>query len=268
MKFLDVSNTGGQPYFLDDFDWEIAGTKESFSALITSFVPVDKVAIMSGCVRTTSAGPTVNISAGYAVLAGEVCFVPAHSFAGGSAVEHWVSQVIYDPAGTVAFNTPGVTHDVYANRILKVIGAITLPIGATEYSTTKTFLQYVYESLPVDSWHLFRTHTEPPSSVIPGTYQLFVKSDLSKFVHLKGTMYFEDISGPPFNELVGTLPVGYRPLENQTFQLSYVSNNTTGDINTCVVVIQTNGEIRIKGGAFSFAFVLDLGQITPFERAS
>lgn len=264
MKYLDASNTGGQPVFLDDLDWELLGIKEAFKGLVSSFVPTGGIVILYGCSRSVS-GSTVTISAGYALFNGEVCRVPAHTFADGSTVEFWVETIVFDPSGTVNFNTPGVTHDLYAERILTVQGGATLPVGTTEYAATKTLSQYVHLSMPFDSWHLFRTHTEGAASSAPGTYQLYAKKDLSGFVHLRGTMYFEDIGSGAVNELAGTLPVGLRPAVNQTFAISTISNNITGEVSTSTLVIQTNGEIYLKAVSMGFAFVLDFGQITPFS---
>lgn len=264
MKYLETSYTGGQPVFLDDIEWQLSGITQALSGLVSAVVPSGMVAILSGCSRSVTAS-TVTIGQGYVLFNGEVCRVPAHSFPDGSAVEYWTETIVFDPSGTSNYNTPGLTHDVYAERIVKVKGAAVLPAGAIPYAGTKALSQYIHEALPLDDWHLFKNLVVGASGVIPGTYQLFAKKDLSGFVHLRGTMYFEDIGTGAVNHTVATLPVGYRPPVSQTFAVSAIKTPATAEVDTSIITIQPTGEIILKATSMGGAFVLDFGQITPFS---
>jgi hypothetical protein len=263
MKFLDTQNLGGQPIFLDDLRYMQLGNLQAFQGILTSVIDTQEVVVLSGCIEST-AGALTQISDGYVARNGVVFRVLSHTFDPSLAgVPVWEMYEEIDPAGLTSFQD-GSTHEVYKERLFQVImGSITAINPA--YNGTKNYLQVLKENLPQDTWQNFNSQIVPPTQVLPGTYTIDCKKDLSGFVHLRGKRYFEDETGA-LNILFATLPLGYRPSVIKTFLVSTIGNSLTGAIGNCIITIDTNGQCRLRSAIGNgFAWLLNLEQVIPFE---
>lgn len=262
MKTLNPNFLGGFRIRSNDWIFVQSGISEAIAAPLKSFS--EDIFILSGCERSVTGG-TVTISAGYVSYNGEVCEVPAHTYAEpvGAEVEHWEKYVVYDPAGTKVFQnlTTHETYEVYRARVVK---ASSLPGGAQEYSDTLTYHQLITDSIVRDTWHIFDTQTVPPSGFFPGTYNLSYYKDIDGFIHLKGQQYFEDLSGA-IDEAFATLPVGARPPSTVWFTVCGIKNTSTGEIGVNMGTIGTDGVMKMKTMDMGAACLLDYGQIPPFQ---
>lgn len=262
MNKFQSTDTGGLPLRGNDFTFMQLAFAGALKGILSAYN--SSLFIVSGCVRTVSGG-TVTIASGYVSISGEVYYVPGTTYAepvvGES--EYWEIYTQYDSAGTKLFEN-GVTHQTYRMDLARVVKGTTVPPGMTYVSTT-TLQALTRAFLPLDSWKVYKTVVVPPSGISPGTYQLFCYRDLDGFVHLKGTMYFEDIGDGAVNYTIATLPVGYRPATDTEFTICSIKNNVTGEIGINQGVITTTGLVKLTSFNMGFAAILDTAQIPPLR---
>lgn len=234
--------------------------------LIKTFLSLNSgVFILSGCVRSV-AGGTTSVTAGFIVYEGEVCEVPAHSFSNAVAgeTEIWQKSIVY--SGTKTFLN-GSTHDLYEAHICQLVKVTTLPGTYYTYSS-KTLKNVITESLQLNSWQIVNTQIVGAGGAVPGTYVISRYTDLDGFVHLRGKYHFEDAGSGAVNILIGTLPVGSRPVSDIPFFLNEIINTSTGAIgNAFGYIYAADGQIRIKSLNIGYSAILDFGQITPFRTS-
>ena len=263
MNLLKTTDNGGFPLMLNDFRWIDQGYREAFKAMMSGYGVDDSTAvIISGCERTVASG-TVTIAAGFISIGGEICLVPSHTYPEPTIgqVEYWDLFNTFDPNGLKVFQST-LDYDTYQVRVGKITVASALPAGYTTYSDTKNIFQITRVKINTDSWHNMLTDTDD----FLNEYAIDFKKDSSEFVHFRGFKFYEDPTPGAVNELIGTLPVGYRPEVKKEFVIcSKTDSPTSGEINFVTGVIETNGEVRIKSIQSAPGYVLDFSQITPFE---
>lgn len=265
MKRLLTNPNGGFPLKLSDFRWLSGGLFENTLATLSSLCPTADVVILSGCDRSV-VGTTVSIAAGWVTYGGEVFRVAAHSFINSTAAqEYWDPVQLFDPEGSKIYAN-SITHDTYEEIVYKVVTGVP-PIGTTEYVNTKKYVDLLTENLVLDTWVSFHTVTFGPSTFFPGTYDLYHLRDLNGFVHIQGTLAFEDIGSGAMNVLIATLPVGFRPTVRKEYVLWNIKNNVSGELGSLLIEILTNGEIRARSSIFGYAGIFDFSQIPPFMAA-
>lgn len=265
MNIFKTTDNGGLPLALNDFRWIDAGYREAFKALMSGYGVVDSEAvIISGCERTLATG-TVSIAEGYISLGGEICLVPAHTYPEptGGQLEYWDLYTSFDPEGYKVFQST-LDYDTYQKRIAKITVASSVPAGYTEYADTKNIFQITRLKINTGIWNEM-SNVVVTGGTIPGTYISQFKKDSCEFIHFKGTCYFEDAGSGTVNELLGTLPAGYRPDALKTFVIGHNPDPSTGEMELATVTIATSGEVRLKSLSGDYAGILDMSQIPPFE---
>lgn len=144
MNNLKTTALGGFPATLNDLRWIDGSVRQSFRGIMTAFGVADQTTIiLAGCGRTVASG-TVTIDAGYVSIAGEICYVPTHSYAVpvGANKEYWAIDVSYDNTGLKTFQNSSV-HDTYEIRIGKIAIANPVPAGHTRYDLTETIFEII-----------------------------------------------------------------------------------------------------------------------------
>lgn len=148
MNKFKTTDQGGLPFVLDDNRWQDDGYRQAFKGIMSAYGVTDNQAvILSGCERTITAS-TITISEGYISIAGEICFVPTHSYpnAGLSNLEYWVIDVSYNNDGVKTFQN-GDTNDTYEVRIGKISTANSVPTGFTRYQDTPTIFDIINQKI-------------------------------------------------------------------------------------------------------------------------
>lgn len=266
MNLLKTTDNGGFPLTLNDFRWIDQGYREAFKAMMSGYGVDDSTAvIISGCERTVASG-TVTIAAGFISIGGEICLVPSHTYPEPTIgqVEYWDLFNTFDVTGLKVFQST-LDYDTYQVRVGKITVASSLPAGYTAYSNTKNIFQITRVKINTDSWHTLANIVVGSGGLIPGTYLSQFKKDSAEFVHITGLVYTEDLGVGAVDYLIGTLPVGYRPANQLRFVIGTEGHPTTGIVSFATIVIDTDGEVRVKTLDTGPAFILDMCQITPFE---
>lgn len=110
-----LTPNGGMPLDGDDFQWIQDGLLEAFRGSLWWAIAGGENQIIRGC-EITLVGLDASITAGFAVIGGEVCYVPAHtetvSSLAGSSLKIDES---YDATGLEVF-ADSVSRDTYAIR--------------------------------------------------------------------------------------------------------------------------------------------------------
>lgn len=265
MNIFKTNYNGGLPLVLDDFRWIDSGYRQAFRGIMSAFGVTDQYTfIISGCERTVNAA-VVTIAEGYVSIGGEICYVPEHNYSEptGVTVEFWTILSSYDATGSKVFQNSSV-NDAYEIRTGKISVASSVPSGSTSFEDTKTIHELIHEKLPVDSWHNVLTENITTADFLNGIYKIDCKKDLSGFVHLRGLKHIEDQTAGVADDLITTLPVGYRPIVQKQFVIGVIIGTEVG-MN--IVDILTNGEVRVKMWHTAFTSLLDFSQIPPFESA-
>ena len=123
----------------------------------------------------------------------------------------------------------------------------------------KTFFNAV-----TNQTYLIRTATGGGGSIPAGTYEFDYKKGADGFIHLRGTYPIEDIGSGAVNELIGTLPTGFRPAKVQK-QVISIGTDVSGNVKFSTIEIATNGEVRIKTSGGLFVQIFNFDEFSPFE---
>ena len=131
MNKLITSPNGGFPWVLDDFRFENEQTRDAFHKLCQGLVgSITGDAIVVG-VDITGSGSTLNVSAGYLIVAGELVRVDAHTVSNIELGGDYYHVTITDTdlaAGTKTMSD-GSTHEAYTSRRATIqVGSF--PLGA------------------------------------------------------------------------------------------------------------------------------------------
>ncbi len=231
MNNLKTIALGGMPYNLDDMRWVDAGVREAFKGIMSAFnVNLNEVFILSGCVRSVVSG-TASITEGYVSIGGEVCKVPAHSYAvaTGSDKEYWSLVTSFDVTGQKVYQNSAI-EDTYEIRQAKVVVGATLPAGSSLYDVSETIHLWIQRKYP-----------KKPVVIIPGLgFTCYCKVDNDGFAHLVGYAQLTGISSSNPLTFSGVVPVGCRPLFSN--RITRVRSQYTV-ARDWIITVATNGDL-------------------------
>jgi len=250
MKFqLDLSNTGGMPFELDDLDYLQNGINEAFKDMFSAY---GDSFVLTGC-EVTTAVPNYNVSAGLIVLNGEVL-----PFAGGSVpislnVDYFELSITYDPAGNEVFQDTS-THDTYAIRSAVLASAGVQPSNTLAISPRVTIHDIVREKAgestasqvsDANNWTPLALTGSATAIITP---EYMVKDDGQ--VLFRGS--FQTSGGSGFMVAAGGLPTTARPAQNKDFN---VVLDSTYQVAVCQV--QAGGGVFVNGVSANATVYLD-----------
>jgi len=281
MNKLITTQNGGFPLDLDDIRWFDDGLREALEGLTK---PWTNYYILSG-VTVTESGGNKECTEGFAVIDGEICYVPAQTVAIPAVQpDHdWVIQLkqTFDTDGNETFQN-GSSYDTYAIRQgeLAYADISKLPSGTktkhTEYLPAedyKTLKGLITESVYPE---LQSNHEEWTTLTLESAYSKYTEystdTDTPRFrkefgrVVIEGTVRRTGSLSSP--DLIATLPAGYRPTKDIVLtNRGYYESGTGTTDNQSILFIKTNGEIEWRGSTTSGAALsVDLN-IPPFIPA-
>jgi hypothetical protein len=258
MNKLITTNNGGFPLVLDDLRFLDEAYRDAFKHIIQGFIPdIDvnnSALILKGCERTTvGIFPEIitTYNPGIVAINGEICVFDG-LIEGIGPVRSWSLKADLDPSGTKVFKN-GDSNTVYQLRTAELIIDLGSPTPLN-YSLSKRLSTEIANTVKSFSttWQLL------PGSLMQGSFaegQVSFMRDALGFVHLRGIWHSTFLET---NQLLGTLPLGFRPQLQRNYRLDAASETITGN---CLVRINTNGEIRVVGTATE---EIRLNQIPPF----
>ena len=226
-----ISTTVGFPVKSGTLDFLQTASSEMLNALGRSIIGKDFSTstpyALYGC-NNTGSGSSYVIEAGAILWDGVLYLVPAVSFTltGGNSVfvsksTSYVTSSVADP---VTF-TDGVARNVHADTIMNVYQSALVPSPTAGFSYGS--LEYA-----VQPFKTIATYSGVISSL-----NFSYKRNRDGLVVCSGDMAFT--SGASANELVFTLPVGYRP--STAILMPIVINNALGSVQ-----ISTAGAVTIN----------------------
>lgn len=110
-----LTPNGGMPLDGDDFQWIQDGLLEAFRGGLWWAIAGNENQIIRGC-EITLVGLDASITEGFAVIGGEICYVPAHTeTVSGLATSSLKIDESYDATGLEVF-ADSVSRDTYAIR--------------------------------------------------------------------------------------------------------------------------------------------------------
>lgn len=112
-----LTPNGGMPLHGDDLQWIQDSVIESLEAIVFPYSNANSGnIIISGCEVILSGG-NLNVSEGFAMIGGEVCYCPAQALVVGSTLANVSLKVeeTYNPAGNDVF-ADAISRDTYAIR--------------------------------------------------------------------------------------------------------------------------------------------------------
>ena len=263
MNKLTTINNGGFPVFLDDLRWVENANFIAFKGVL-SMLGSDafNVIVLSGCVRSV-VGSTVSFSTGYVVMNGEIFFVPAHSFTDDS-FEYWTITESFDANGDKTFFN-AVTNQTYLIRTATVVPSpVDLSLSGFDPANSLKYFDLIRDGIDTNFWINLITIAGGGGSIPAGTYEFDYKKGADGFIHLRGTYPIEDIGSGAVNELIGTLPTGFRPAKVQK-QVISIGTDVSGNVKFSTIEIATNGEVRIKTSGGLFVQIFNFDEFSPFE---
>jgi microcystin-dependent protein len=148
MKELITTNTGGHPAVLNDLRWSANGIYQAFQGMLAAFDPdLQNVLILSGCEQTIN-NNVITIQEGYVSFFGEICYVPAHSFASPNTAQkvYWRRITIYDNEGLKTYQNGSVV-DTYAERIAKKEAHQNPPPDTYEAALSRNIYQIINKNI-------------------------------------------------------------------------------------------------------------------------
>jgi hypothetical protein len=243
MNKLITTGTGGFPLVLEDVRFLDDAYRSAFSYVFKSFMrneDTNNIAlILYGCEKSTSGtfpDMTNTYSPGVVVLAGEPLY-----FEGLTTVfdiqRKFVLHTEFSSEGSKIFKN-GNTVDTYQLRTAKLLPVIT--DDPFKYADAKRLnnqiLSFVIEKNT--------TFSILPDSLMQGSFpegQVRFMRDALGFVHFRGIWHSTFLEN---DQLLGTLPAGFRPQVEMNYRLDAASTTISGN---CLIRIQTNGQIRAVG---------------------
>lgn len=261
MNKLITSNTGGFPLVLDDLRFIDEAIRESFSAVFKSFMQnedIENVAlIVHGCEKSvTGTFPTLTntYSPGIVVLNGESLLFPGLVVSGVDLPRRWAVETTFDPSGDKIFKN-GDTESTYQIRRAKLEPALL----STQflYNESKRINDQILRSVKSfnSEWNVI------PSSLYQDPFvegEPKYMRDALGFVHLGGVANYGYYIA---DQVIGVLPVGYRPLVVVQQRIDASSDTVIGN---ALIRIETDGTIHFVGDPIP---EVRLCQITPFQVA-
>lgn len=226
------------PLHLDDLRFIDEAVREAFRGALDLFAaPHGGDLILSGCAMSHDPNaPSVAVTQGFALLGGEICFVPAHA-EGGDPQD--LSLQIFesiDPAGNDVF-ADGIARDTYQIRRARL--APTAAAGP----------QIAAENIGAQSLEKrLRAITEPASTAVALTSSDFLNDwqSLSGNIAIARKRLGEvRLSGWITAGTLGTeafiLPIGFRPVQ----ELQFVVACNLGGHELQVAKVSPNGTVAL-----------------------
>ena len=231
MNKLDLTQLGGLKLKANDLDFANQGVIDALKGLCSGFnIGATDTYKLSSCVVTIAAG-NATWTAGYMVIHGEICYVPAGTiaWAGDTTGICWVladsADATLDPT---TFND-GSSKSIHRNRIgvLQVYGA--QPDYILESDIQNFFMQRAWVDLPLQN-----TWVQAVGSQFAAKYKI----TWDGYVELKGKVKlgtFDLLAILPFSPITGGWSVAYQDTAGTAY----------------VIKIETNGHITLVGAANS-----------------
>ncbi len=202
------------PLLLDDLAFISNGLSEALEQLVKGF-EITGSYVLSGCVFS-GASPNIQISEGWLVLGGEVCyFAGITGMSTLSDLDHFKKATSYDPAGLKTF-ADAVAKDTYQIITAEFQHTGVAPTDAPNSLTlgNYTTLAQLISATANDAlaaaqegWTAVPAFSNAWESSGTGDDAVSYMKDKQGFVHLKGFLGGESAT----NGLAFTLPAGYRP---------------------------------------------------------
>lgn len=234
---------GGHPLLVEDLLHLQSGYTEALEGLVSGLFDsglfVDYAVILSGCEVSSGAGGTMNCTAGYVALGGEVFRVEPHSFTTGSFTRKndLQFQLIETTSGTQPVTyAGGSSHNTrLVRRMERYDRSVTTPTSSVFSAGFFDNMKAAISSLSSAEWRpldVFKTEYNVPGNVSiqggsdvvvaagPGMWR--VKRNLSDQVYLQGRFYFANLpagSTIPITRLLFVLPLEERPVRELFFHL-------------------------------------------------
>jgi hypothetical protein len=250
---------GGVPFNTDLWDFSQQATRDAFAALFAAFsLHADDAFIIQGCVR--SGGGGTSMAAGYAWIAGEICVVDAQTLPALGGGESW----FWEPLLSYHANDPLLMGDGSSENLRQIRkGKISKSGTPPDYDIDDTWIDRMRIMLDnesdQDDWHEVGAVGEPAF----GTN--WSASEDVKFIRL-GTLnkaYSQIVivgmcsksTNSVANEVIFTLPSGYRPAADTTFVMPHSTTNFG-------IVVKTNGEVQIDTGSLTGPLTVFNGKVS------
>lgn len=251
MNKLRTNYDGGMPLELDDIRFEQLAVREGFTAILSQ-IPVLNASgyILSGC-AVTDLGASYLVGAGWVYISGEIYKVDEHEVTKGSAGCHYVFaiEVTYDPDGGETFEDTSV-YDTYEVRKAKVI------VNTDNPFTEVSYVQMESESGLLRLRNLIImsfTDTETAWNSVGGSgmpafeqsWQNLANEPVAFKKDPLGAIWLQGVAerNGSADNLVFTLPSGYRPTQQITF-----TDMLGGSFNS--VTILANGQVTVPSGIY------------------
>jgi hypothetical protein len=253
MNKLITTPNGGFPLRSNDFRFIDESVRDAFkgilSMLYSGIVMNNQAVILSGCSRSLD-GTFTTISPGYLSIGGEVCYFPGISGLLLLTTHYWDIDVDYYTDGDKILKS-GSPHQSYQTRVAKVsFEIIDIPLGYSAVLSTQTATQKIQLKLEASCVWASLPDASYEDTVAAGAPKYL--KDLSGFVHLKGVWNNSD---PSPDNLIGRLPLGFRPAEDMQFSI------WNGAVQR-QIVIKTDGDINFVGAATG---IIRLYELPPYK---
>lgn len=238
MKKLDTSpiatNIGfpvksGTALFLQQAYQE--GFAAVFIAMIGSAYSASVVYLLSGCTATGTDPGARTFTAGAAFFNGEFFIVPTASFTSGAgqvAVGNITTSFFNDATADPVKFTDGVSRNVHQIRQMVITAGVSGSAGANG-ADFSTWLNPLLENKILAAYGTGFSNPNPSNQ-----QQIFYRKDRSKnVVYLGGIAAKSSDIG---NDLLLTLPVGYRPIR-EIFLTTFSNQSINGSANAPILVV-------------------------------
>lgn len=266
MKRADWTHTGGLPLrqnlmnFIQDGILEAFGNVGRGPKVIVDYDNTQKAVyssayVLFGCVVTDNGDDTVSVSEGAIFQDGQVLTVPAHIITkseSASQVYYFEEEITNDPAGFAEYFDGDSHHtrkDVHAKLVFADFGdGFSAVADALVKRLTKVIVSVNNDLFNEHRFQQFMNIASPPvrTATLVNSWGT---------THTGGITYWRDsngivtvfcslipASGDATNELVATLPIGYRP----TTAVRAISRFNTGEGKNEFLKAHTNGQLKLE----------------------
>ena len=233
MKKLIGTDLNGAPFSLDYLKFLNDKTDDVQNGF-GSFV---QLCILSGC-QLTQGIATWQIAQGWVILAGEVCFVPAAD-TGLANASNPQANLYWNINESAAAPSPHQYHDLTVKTdTLERIAFLQTGVTLLSLAQTPKYEQAIANKLR-GAWNIVGTGGQPafePNWSYYGDRVRF-RVDLMGMVTISGDAFYNIPYVADTSLLIFTLPIGYRPLYQQRFNVLLVS------FAPCILSIYPNGQV-------------------------
>lgn len=247
MKLYDFTQEGGFPFTQNILARMQTAYRETINALAAAFgdgsdtVPI----VLTGMKSSDAGGGDTAVSAGWFLYNGEVIYFPGDSYAAPLPdFENYV--VITTSATPLTFNDASTPNVVIESAGSIEVLADTTPEDETKFlvSSLKTAAVAFAEANIDDLYGEWQTPVYENDYIAHASSPIAYRRAVgSKVVRIKGKTLNSLGHSTVSDEVVFTLPEGYRPSEEQVF--SNISENPGGQ--HVPIRVKPNGEVSLAG---------------------